>query len=253
MSAAATARPVSRGALVFYGVCRFVAVGLSRLYFPGRVVGAEHLPRSGAYVVAPVHRSYVDWLVVARITRRRLRYLVKGEVWKVKAVGRFLELLGAFPVQRDVPDREAFNRALEVLLVGEPLVVFPEGTRQSGPTVGELREGAAYLALRAGVPIVPIGIAGTDRAMPKGARLPRPARVAIVIGAPLGATRDPDAPGRQGRVPRSVTRGLTEELRAGIEGACAEAAGLLGSTDGPAGPAFPGSEEPAPDGGDVPA
>jgi len=131
------ARPgPSRSALAFYGFCRVIAVGVSRAYFPGRVVGADRLPKTGAYLLAPVHRSNVDWLVVARVTRRRLRYLVKSEVWKVPAVGRFIELLGAFSVRRGSPDREAFNRCLEVLEEGEPLVVFPEGTRQVGPVLG---------------------------------------------------------------------------------------------------------------------
>ena len=71
------------------------------------MTGAEHLPAEGPFIVAPVHRSYVDWLIVARITRRRLRYIVKEEVWKSKLVGRLLEMLGAFPVNRSGADREA--------------------------------------------------------------------------------------------------------------------------------------------------
>ena len=220
-------RPISRRALIFYGLCRFIAVGTSRLYFPGEVIGKRHLPSSGAYVLAPVHRSNVDWLVVARVTRRRLRYIVKQEVWKVKAVGRFIELLGAFPVRRASADRESLHRCLEVLLAGEPLVLFPEGTRGAGPLVGDLREGAAYLALRAGVPIVPVGLAGTESAMPRGKRLPRPARVAIVIGAPL----DPRAAGlvEEGRtrVARSATHQLNAELQDAIQRSLTDALGSL--------------------------
>jgi len=202
-----------RGALALYAVCRVIAVGASRLYLPGPVLGREHLPERGAYVLAPVHRSYLDWLVVARVTRRRLRYLVKGEVWRWRLLGRFLEALGAFPVRRDAADREAFNRALEVLRAGEPLVVFPEGTRRDGPVVGELRDGAAYLALRADVPLVPVGVAGAAEAMPRGARLPRPRRVAIVIAAPIR----PDGQARGGRVSRSRTHELTAELRRALQ------------------------------------
>ncbi len=91
--------------VALYRICRAIAVGASRLYFPGKVIGRENLPAGGAYIVAPVHRSYVDWLIVARITRRRLRYIVKEEVWKSKAIGRLLEMLGAFPVNRSGADR----------------------------------------------------------------------------------------------------------------------------------------------------
>jgi 1-acyl-sn-glycerol-3-phosphate acyltransferase len=217
----------TRADLAFYGFCRAIVVGLSHVLFPGPVIGRKHLPDHGPYVLAPVHRSNLDWLIVARITRRRLRYLVKGEVWKVPAVGRLLEALGAFPVNRNAADREAFNRALEVLLAGEPLVVFPEGTRGSGPLVGELRDGAAYLALRAGVPIVPVGLAGTENALARGARFVRPSRVRIVIGAPLVPTPGPTGEEKRSRVARSATHELSQQLQDAIQGLLSDAQGQL--------------------------
>ncbi len=182
----AVAMPPSRGDVVVYHICRFIAVGVSRLYFPGTVTGRENLPAGGAFIVAPVHRSYVDWLIVARITRRqRLRYIVKEEVWKSKLIGWLLLACGAFPVNRSGADREALQRCQAVLDGGEPLVMFPEGTRRSGPEVQELKDGVAYLSLRTGVPVVPIGIGGSERAMPRGSSFPRPRRVNIVIGPPI--------------------------------------------------------------------
>ena len=229
----AAVRHPSRAALAFYAICRVVAVGLSSAYWPGPVIGSSRLPANGAYLLAPLHRSNVDWLVVARVTRRRLRYLVKAEVWKVPLIGRFIELLGAFSVRRGSPDRESLNRCLEVLAEGEPLVVFPEGTRQAGAEVGPLLEGAAYMALRSGVPIVPVGLAGTEAAMPRGKRLPRPGRVVIVIGEPILPWGVDATAQRPGRVARSATRVLTETLRSSIEQASADAASLLGSRHGP--------------------
>jgi 1-acyl-sn-glycerol-3-phosphate acyltransferase len=225
-------RPISRAELALYAVCRFVAVGLTRALFPGRVVGAEHLPKSGPYILAPVHRSNLDWIIVARVTRRRLRYIVKDQVWRVRPLGRFIELLGAFPVHRESADRESMRKAIGVLAAGEPLVIFPEGTRRFGPTVGELREGTAYLALRAGVPILPVGIAGSDRALPKGRHVIRPTRVTLVIGEALQpppslSTAGADAPGgHSGRVPRSVNRALTEELRRALDQVLTDALNL---------------------------
>ncbi|MCU1489418.1 MAG: cmk, partial [Acidimicrobiaceae bacterium] len=101
-------RPISSGELAFYAVCRFISVGASRIYLPGPVIGAERLPKDAPFILAPTHRSYVDWLVAARVSKRRLRYLVKGEVWKSSFTGRLLELLGAFPVHRGTADRVAF-------------------------------------------------------------------------------------------------------------------------------------------------
>lgn len=218
--------PATGGELALYRVCRLLAVGASRLAFPGRVLGREHLPESGAYILAPVHRSYLDWLLVARVTNRRLRYIVKAEVWKSKVVGRLLEALGAFPVNRSGADREALERSLAVLVGGEPLVMFPEGTRRSGPTVAELREGVAYLALRAGVPVVPVGIGGSEKAMPRGSALPRPRRVDLVIGEPLHPPPAGEGAGGAGRrvpVSRRAMRELSEEVRERIQ-ACFEEA-----------------------------
>jgi 1-acyl-sn-glycerol-3-phosphate acyltransferase len=202
-----TAPPTWRARLL-YAVCRFIAVGLSRLLFPGPVIGRENLPSSGAYVLAPLHRSHLDFLIVARISRRRFRYLAKAEVWRFKRLGAFIERLGALPVHRESTDRDSFNRSLAVLAGGEPLMVFPE---------------AAYLALRAGVPLVPIGLAGTDRALSRRRHLPRPSRVVVVIGPVV--TRPAGSVGN--RVPRALVRSITAQLSDSIQSASEDARALI--------------------------
>jgi 1-acyl-sn-glycerol-3-phosphate acyltransferase len=213
----------------FYQFCRVIVVSFCRTYFPGRVIGANRLPRSGPYILAPVHRSNVDWLIVARVTKRRLRYLVKEEVWRIRSVGRLIEVLGAFPVRRSAADREALEQMLNVLAGGEPLVLFPEGTRRSGPVIEDLKEGAAYLALRAQVPIVPVGLAGTERAMPRGRKLPRPARIRIVIHDPIGPEPRALEEGSSRRVPRAAVHELTERLSGELQRALDDAEALLGA------------------------
>jgi 1-acyl-sn-glycerol-3-phosphate acyltransferase len=212
-------RPITRGERWFYGICRTISVGASRVVFVGGVIGKEHVPKDGPFIVAPIHRSYVDWLVAARVSHKRLRYIVKGEVWRIRAAGRLLEMLGAFPIHRGAADREALMRAIEILRAGEPLVIFPEGTRGFGPFVPTIHEGAAYIALRAGVPIIPVGMAGVERAMPRGHVIPRPARVVVAIGPPITTAVEAAADRTRVRVTRAATRALTEELRLGIEGA----------------------------------
>src|SRR5262249_8604916 len=170
------------------------------------VEGREHVPEHGAFVLAPIHRSNMDTPYASTTTRRRLRYMGKDSLWKTRAAGWFLSALGGFPVSRGSADREALRRCAEVLAAGEPLVVFPEGERKSGPVVAPLFEGAAYLAARAGVPVVPVGIGGSERVMPKGARFIRPRKVAVVIGEPLAAKSDGT------RVPRQEIPALTEHL-----------------------------------------
>ena len=198
--------------LLLYRVCRNALVGFSLLYWHLRVRGREHIP-AGPFVLAPVHRSNIDTPLVAAVTTRRLRYMGKDSMWKLRAPGWLFTALGAFPVKRGTADRAALRRCLEVLEAGEPLVVYPEGGRRSGPVVGEINDGAAYLALRAGVPLVPVGIGGSERAMTKGSKVLRPVRCTVVVGPPIHP--EPAGPGT--RAPRRAVRELTERLRAELQ------------------------------------
>jgi 1-acyl-sn-glycerol-3-phosphate acyltransferase len=150
---------------------------------------------------------------VAAVSRNRLRYMGKDSLWKVGWFGKFISALGAFPVHRGAADREALHRCMEVIRGGEPLVLFPEGTRRSGPSVHDLFEGAAYVAVRTGVPVVPVGIGGSERALPKGKRLPRPVKVHVVIGPPI----EPPPPKAGGRPSRRAVRDVTERLHAEVQ------------------------------------
>lgn len=190
-----------------YGLGRAILVSLSRAYWRVSIDGREFLPRSGAYVIAPVHRSNVDFLLVAHLTRRRVRFMAKDSLWRVPVLGPLISFLGAFPVHRGSADRQALHTCLEVLAGGEPLVVFPEGTRQSGPQVQELFEGAAYLAARAGVPLVPVGIGGSEAAMPRGSKFVRPVKIRVVVGPPLPVPAAADK-----RVSRRAVHEVSEHL-----------------------------------------
>lgn len=197
--------PPSRTSLAAYAVARALVVGVSRALWRLEVEGAENVPSSGAYIVAPVHRSNIDTLVVAAVSPHRLRYMGKEGVWRYRFPGWVLTSLGGFPVRRGAADREALRRCLEVLGNGEPLVLFPEGQRCTGDEVQPLFEGAAYLAAKAQVPLLPVGIAGSEAAMGKGVILPRLRRVRLVIGEPVH-------PPEGARLSREQLRELTAQL-----------------------------------------
>ena len=182
---------------------------LTALYWRPEIEGAEHVPAEGPVIVAPVHRSFIDFLVAAQVTRRKLYYMAKDDLWRSERFGRFLESVGAFPVNRDGADRVAIERSQAVLERGDALILFPEGTRRAGPVIEDLHEGAAFLAARTGAPIVPVGIGGTAEAMPKGSKWVRPVKVHVVVGEALSA---PERSAR-GRVPRHQVHALTEQLR----------------------------------------
>jgi len=205
--------PPTGAARVLYGAVRVLVNGICRTYWRATYEGLEHIPSTGAFILAPVHRSFIDFGLVAAVSKRRIRYMGKDSLWKVSWFGSFISALGAFPVRRGAADREALRRCLAIIRSGEPLVLFPEGTRRSGPAVHDLYEGAAYVAIRAGVPIVPIGIGGSERALEKGKRLPRPVKVHVVVGAPLV----PPPPKASGHPSRSALRELTAALHSEVQ------------------------------------
>jgi len=191
-----------------YRVERAIFVsGLWTLFRP-KVVGKENVPATGPVILAPVHRSFADFGFAAFCTDRKLFFMTKDEMWNNKSLGKLLLSVGAFPVHRESADREALQRAEEVLRKGAVLVLFPEGTRREGPVVEDLMEGAAFLSARTDAPIVPVGIGGSDLAMPKGSTLPKPRTIQVVVGPAL----PPPARTGGGRVSRSAVHSTTEEL-----------------------------------------
>lgn len=207
--------PPTRAARAFYALARAVLMGLEKLLWRASVEGTERVPATGAVIVSPVHRSNIDTILMALVTRRRLCYLAKDSLWSSAPLGLLVSALGGFPVRRGAGDGEALRQCTEILGSGQSLVVFPEGTRRSGPVVENLHRGAAYLSLRTGAPIVPVGIGGSEGALPKGSRRPRRVAVHVVIGHPLVPA--PRSPGSN-RVPRAAVDQLTARLAQELQG-----------------------------------
>jgi len=194
-----------------YRVVAGLISGVSTLLFRPKVTGAENIPLEGPVLIAPIHRSNVDFAFTLFISPRKVFFMAKDSVFRVPLLGPLLLHLGAFPVKRGSADRESMALAEEVLREGHALVLFPEGTRKEGFGVAPLHDGAMFVAARTGAVVVPVGIGGSDRAMPKGAKFPRPARIRIVVGTPIAP------PSSEGRVARSAVSAKSEELRLELE------------------------------------
>jgi 1-acyl-sn-glycerol-3-phosphate acyltransferase len=209
---------------VLYRIERAIFVTALWSWFRPKVTGREHVPETGPVILAPVHRSFADFGFAAFCTDRKLFFMTKDEMWKNKWLGKLLLSVGAFPVHRESADREALQRAEEVLRKGSVLVLFPEGTRREGHVVEDLMEGAAFLAARTGAPIVPVGIGGSDLAMPKGSHVPKPYTVQVVIGPAL----PPPPRTGGGRVARSAVHATTEALVPALQAVYDEARARTG-------------------------
>jgi 1-acyl-sn-glycerol-3-phosphate acyltransferase len=164
---------------------RLLVGGFLRLWFRLRIAGAEHVPREGAAIIAPNHKSFWDSFFVALGTRRHVRFMAKTELIQGRA-GRLLVRLGAFPVRRGEADADALETAREILRQGGVLALFPEGTRVRDPeTLGTPRRGAGRLALEMHVPLVPAAITGTERLF--AGPFPKPRRVQVAFAPPIPA------------------------------------------------------------------
>ncbi len=221
---------MSRTQRVAYFFMRGVVVGIAKGVFRTKVYGSANIPRDGACILSPSHRSNLDTPLLAMVTKRRIRYMGKESLWKSKFGGWYLTTLGGFPVSRGAADREAMRAAQAVLERGEPLVMFPEGTRQFGAVVEpeNMKDGPAFLACRTGAPVVPMGLAGTEGAMPKGAKMVRPVKIVVVVRPPIY----PPPRTESGRVSRRAIRELTEQVREEIQLAFDEAREIAGHPDG---------------------
>jgi len=170
-------------------VVRASAGKLALALYRTRFLGEENLPQGG-YILAGNHVSYLDPTLLWCGTKRPTHFMAKDTLFSVPILAWGLRRFWVIPIKRGSADREAIQRATTLLERGEQVGMFPEGTRRKdliGEGLGEAHEGVAFIALRAGVPVVPVGIAGTDKALPPGKKLPRFPRVTIRYGRPVCA------------------------------------------------------------------
>ena len=193
--------------MTLYRLVRGVVRPLLRLAWRLRVVGAERLPSGPAIVVAN-HDSLADPFVLGAALERPLRYLSKQELWSNRFLGRVMDALGGIPVARARGDVAAVAAAARALEEGSVVAIFPQGTTL-GPRDRPWQRGAARLALTTGAPLVPVAIVGAASGLRPGKRLPRLARVRVVVGEPIVV--EPAQP----TIP--ATRALTARVKEAVE------------------------------------
>ncbi|GAA3292304.1 lysophospholipid acyltransferase family protein [Streptomyces cinereospinus] len=200
---------------MFYYLLKYVLLGpLLRLVFRPRIEGLEHVPASGAAIVAGNHLSFSDHFLMPAILRRRITFLAKAEYFtgpgvKGRLTAAFFRSAGQIPVDRSGRDagRAAIREGLGVLAKGELLGVYPEGTRSHDGRLYKGKVGVAVMALTAGVPVVPCAMIGTFEAQPPGKVVPRIRPVAIRFGEPLDFSRHAGMENE-----KAVLRAVTDEI-----------------------------------------
>jgi len=196
-----------------------VIAPLTRLVYRPRVEGKENLPKKGAVILASNHLSVIDsFAIPVAAAPRTVHFLAKSDYFTGKGIGgwfsrMFFTAVGAVPVERGAGQAalDALDQQREILETGAAVALHPEGTRSRDGRLYKGRTGVAFLALQTGAPVVPIGLIGTDKVMPVGAKMPRlTQRVVVRFGEPIDVSKHgPAASGRARRL-------ATDEIMAAI-------------------------------------
>lgn len=182
---------------------------------PLRIEGLENVPRDGAFILVSNHVSLLDPLIIGatagQMAGRLIHFMAKQQIRGWPVIGWLATQAGVYFVRRGEGDRAAQRLSLELLARGEPIAVFTEGTRSRTGVLGEPRDGAALLAMRTGVPLLPVSIVGSNRLFRRGARLPRRSRVTVRIGEPFTLNRQ-----ASGRIDRQELAAGTDRIMRAI-------------------------------------
>ncbi len=203
-----------------YTIVHSVVAPLTKVIWRPTVRGLENIPATGPVILASNHLSFADSVVIPVVVPRTVAFLAKSDYFTgtgVKgAMSRaWFEGLGMLPVDRD-DSKAALNSldtALEVLGRGEAFGIYPEGTRSRDGRLYRGRTGVAHLALTAGVPVVPVGLTGTEKLQPVGRRMPRIVPITVTFGKPIEVVGKYDGV-PLGRARREVTDQIMTAIQA---------------------------------------
>ncbi|MDD4766190.1 MAG: lysophospholipid acyltransferase family protein [Desulfotomaculaceae bacterium] len=161
---------------MIYRLLKFLATLILIIVRRWEVQGRENLPAGGGFLLVANHVSYWDPVVVVCAFKRKVYYMAKAELFNIPVLAYVLKISGVFPVQRDITDRAAIRTALRLLADGQIVGIFPEGTRSHTGELLKPHLGAAMLAAKAKVPMIPVALIGTRGVF---------GRVKMIIGAPI--------------------------------------------------------------------
>jgi len=198
-----------------YSVGKVAVAPALRAVWRPRVSGLEHVPSQGPVILASNHLSVVDSILLPVVVPRQIYFLAKDEYFRRVPQRALMRGLNQIPVDRSGGRASvmALDAALPVLRAGKALGIFPEGTRSPDGRFYRGRPGVAKLALDVGAPIIPVGLLGTDRIQPIGARLPRIGpHVEVRIGKPLDLAGWRGSGWRGGAADSTTLREITSAL-----------------------------------------
>lgn len=199
-------------------IVRAFVAPLAKVIWRPTIIGRENVPAEGGVVVASNHLSFIDSIVISMLARRPVSFLAKEEYFTgtgIKgAISRsFFTSVGAIPVNRGAGQaaQEALDAGLARIEGGGAFSIYPEGTRSRDGRLYRGKTGVAWLALTAGVPVVPVALTGTQNLQPVGSKRIRRAKITIEFGEPMDLSSFGVA--ASGRARRHATDALMLRIR----------------------------------------
>ncbi|HGE71143.1 TPA: 1-acyl-sn-glycerol-3-phosphate acyltransferase [Candidatus Poribacteria bacterium] len=174
-----------RNMRLHYHFCHVITRPLFKSLFKFQVFGAKNVPKTGGAILMMNHASYLDPIFIGAAVDRNLFYMARSTLFKPGFVDKFLRSFNAFPVQLGAPDRGAIKKALQILEQGNLLLIFPEGTRSVDGTLGKAQDGVGFIAYRTKAEVIPVFIDGTQKALPRGAKMLKTAKITVSFGKPI--------------------------------------------------------------------
>ena len=199
----------------YYWVSRTAVMSLAHAIWRPTILGKDNVPKDGGVLLASNHLSFIDSFAIPVAAPRKVSFLAKSEYFTGTGVrGRFLAAGDARADHRDSSRgaQDSLDLALDVLRAGKAFGIYPEGTRSRDGRLYRGRTGVAFLSLTAGVPVVPVGLVGTDKVQPVGARGLKLADVTVAFGEPIQPSAYAGLPA--GRARRQLTDDVMDAIAA---------------------------------------
>ena len=163
-------RPETKWKVLERRIVKAVLRGIYKIFYRVEIIGEENKTKAGengGYIICPNHINYIDALAVVVFSKEKIRFIAKHDLARFGIIRWLSHLFDCIPIKRNTQDLEAMKRCLKALKNGEILAIFPEGTRKGMEKNGKAKNGAAFMAIRTGVPVVPVGISGTFKLFSK--------------------------------------------------------------------------------------
>ncbi len=173
------------------------------------VIGYHNVPDKGGFIVAANHISYLDPPVIGVALRRKPIFIAKEGLFKIPVIGTFVNYF-SFPLNRNKPQPSTIKEAVRRLKNGEVIVLFPEGTRSADGNMLDPKRGVGLIAVMSASPVVPALIEGTDKALPVGAKLIRPAKIRVIFGKYIEIEKKETSKQFQERISREIMERIKE-------------------------------------------